>query len=319
MKPAFQQIFWGFIIVYFEIHFLVIDLLADPIGYFLIYKGLKILTDQFTKYKSVKMVSLLLIFISVPDVFINNTRMEEIQPAIFADYYLFALSVGNLLLIFFIFKIMLDIALSVGNEPLLKRIQIIFLLYMISSISTLLIQPFLWGFAAVLLIGISIATGIFTFIMHIIFLIQLWKFRNIESYKPKTINTITFTSLLIFLVLIIGGGSYYLTLIKTRPTAEDFNRFIEDRYGVVCMDEYCSSLELTKNTNEDRQKILMFSNGSSGESESRLYRNYRYFSDDPNLNYVLKIHIVGKLGEFEVLEEHSNIFHLLAVSGEGES
>lgn len=317
MKPAFKQIFWGFIIVYFELNIEFVDLLADPIGYFLIFKGLKLLKDYFSACKHAITLALFLIFFSIPAIFLPNNRTDEfhsIYSLQVTDFYLFSLSFVNLLLIFFVFKLLLEI--SANHENLQKRIQIIFLLYMISSISTLVIQPFLWGFAVVLLIGLSIATGIVAFIMHIIFLVQIWKFQNFKDYTPKPMHKITFTSLFLMCVLIIVGGSYYLTLIKTRPTAEEFNQFIENRYGVVCLGKDCTNLEIIMNTGEEKQKILMVSSGSSGRSDIRLYRNYYFFSEDPDLNYVLKFHIIGKLGNFEVIREHFNIFNLLAVSAE---
>ncbi|WP_272914196.1 hypothetical protein [Bacillus dakarensis] len=36
MDQAFNRIFWGYLFVWIEIHLFVVDLLPDPIGYWLI-------------------------------------------------------------------------------------------------------------------------------------------------------------------------------------------------------------------------------------------------------------------------------------------
>lgn len=309
MKPAFRQLFWGFIIVYFEIHIVYVDVLAEPVGYYLIYKGLKLLVEHYSANKQSIAASLFLMFYSIPTVFISNNRSDGSQALYFADHYVFSLHIGNLLLIFFIFKLMVE--LSSSHEQLQKRIQTYFLLYMIASFSSLIFQQFLWEKAVVFLVGISIANGIIAFFMHILFLVQLWKFPNsIEYYDYKPMNTVMLLTSIVILVPITSGLTYYLTIIATRPSAEEFNRFIENRYGAVCLDPDCTNLEIHIGEGEDYENVLMLSSGSSGRSEFRLYRNHYYISNDPDLHYRLRFYIEGKLGKFEVLEEHTNITRL---------
>jgi len=178
LKPAFQRIFWGFLIVFIDVQFEYVDFIADPIGYFLVFTGLKLISREFLFRKYASWTSLFLIFFSIPAIFINTNRLNELPPISGMNFYVFTLSMGDLLLISYIFKLMLEIASYEGQVTLLQRIHTIFILYLTASVSTLIIQPLLWGYATVFLIGISLATEIVAFVMHIIFLVQLLKFPN---------------------------------------------------------------------------------------------------------------------------------------------
>lgn len=178
LKPAFQQIFWGFLIVFIDIRFEYVDVIADPIGYFLIFNGLKLVSRHFLIREYARWTSLFMIFFSIPATFIDANRLNELPPMSGMNFYMFTLSISDLLLVSYILKLMLEIASYEGQVSLHHRIHTIFILYLTASISSLIIQPFIWGFATVFLIGISFATEIVAFVMHIIFLVQLWKFPN---------------------------------------------------------------------------------------------------------------------------------------------
>ncbi|WP_404332506.1 hypothetical protein [Mesobacillus maritimus] len=47
LYEGFRKIFWGFILVFLEIHLLIIDILPDPIGYYLIFSGINLLNKHY--------------------------------------------------------------------------------------------------------------------------------------------------------------------------------------------------------------------------------------------------------------------------------
>ena len=70
MNKALQLIFWGYVFIFFRIH-IGIDLLADPIGYLLLFSGCSKLVDVYPIAKKAKFIGLVGAFVSLPSVFVN--------------------------------------------------------------------------------------------------------------------------------------------------------------------------------------------------------------------------------------------------------
>ena len=191
MAQAFNKIFWGYLIVLIEIHIIVIDVLAEPIGYYLIYSGIKTLLNEFQIGNKAKSLSLVLVFLSIPTVFISqNTGANGlIHQSIFSwwSLYLTVLSLVKLILVFFIFQLIMEVVHKYGNEGMIRRSKKTFTNYMIVTLFTLFLQPFLINFSAdyVLVIGIFII--IISFIMEIIFLVLLRSIKNL-NVMPKNVG-----------------------------------------------------------------------------------------------------------------------------------
>lgn len=178
LYEGFRKIFWGFIFVFLEIHLIAIDILPDPLGYYLIFKGLKQVNNHFEVESRGKLLALGLVYFSLPTVFLQNTSIEQVSCWFF---YMSIIGILNLVLAFNIFKIMVLIATNRKESNLLRRTEITFKVYMISMFLITFFEPFSIN------MNISEETGYFVFsaviglIMNIIFLVLLSKFSKLAN------------------------------------------------------------------------------------------------------------------------------------------
>ncbi|MDY0409828.1 hypothetical protein ACFFIS_06330 [Virgibacillus soli] len=110
MKVAFTKITWGLIIILIDIHIFV-DILPNPIGYYLIYQGVVNLTNQIDGEKKASYLAAILTFISIPSVFIPQNQGDLFLET-FSLWSMYPLLLGllKLVLVFYIFQLMLDIS-----------------------------------------------------------------------------------------------------------------------------------------------------------------------------------------------------------------
>ncbi|CAM5215856.1 hypothetical protein UACE39S_06662 [Ureibacillus acetophenoni] len=174
MDKIFQKIFWGYIIISFDIH-IFIDILIDPLGYFMIYKGIKQLVKDFPIANKSKIVSFGLIFYSIPSVILDNT-LEW-------NWYYTIFSFIDLLLVFYIFQLIISIAKAADEFAFEKRAFWTGTVYFISTFIALLISSFVPNLpVSNTLYFITLVMLIAALILEIMFFVLIWRVRKL--YVP---------------------------------------------------------------------------------------------------------------------------------------
>ncbi|SOC39838.1 hypothetical protein [Ureibacillus acetophenoni] len=172
MSPIFRKIFWGYILTIFDIR-IFIDILIDPIGYYLIYSGIKQLINKFPIGNKSKYVSLALIFYSIPSIFYEDTLNDW-------DWYYGIFSLMDLILVFYLFQLIIEIAKAANDPSFEKRSLWTGRIYFINIFIIYLFSSFLPNIPLNnSLIFISIIILLSTLVLEIMFLVLLWATRNL--------------------------------------------------------------------------------------------------------------------------------------------
>ena len=107
---------------------------------------------------------------------------------------------------------------------------------------------------------------------------------------------------LILIVLVTLTVASAVIVAKQKPNEEDLVRWMEDTYGIQCLDYNCDALEVEQ-TEKVKEPILMqnvHGGYSPGTFVMEVNRKYRNLEDS---SYKLDIKIKGFLGEFTIEEE----------------
>ncbi|MBB6454742.1 hypothetical protein HNQ94_003231 [Salirhabdus euzebyi] len=183
MRAAFHKIFWGLIIVLVEINIEVIDILPDPLGYYLIFSGIQLVLEKYPIGKKASYLAFALIFISIPTIFIPRQNAEYNHLTIFSTetLYTFLVDILHIVIVFYLFQLMLSIAKEQGEKELYSRTLTIFKLYIIITLITMIISPFALHISKEWL-GVFIIIPLLTyFVMEIIFLVLVRRFGKIQA------------------------------------------------------------------------------------------------------------------------------------------
>lgn len=183
MKDSFSKIFWGFILVLVEFHFIAIDVLPDPVGYFFIYVGVHALAKNHAFGKKASYLALALVFISLPTIFIQNSQASEAghsAPFDMLAIYMLAIAIIKIVLVFFVFKLMLSIGQERGDEALIKRTSSTFTIYIYVMLLSSFLQTFFININGDFLMGLMILMIVGSMIMEITFLVLLRKYWKLE-------------------------------------------------------------------------------------------------------------------------------------------
>ncbi len=181
MNDAFTKIFWGFIIVFIDIRFILpFDILADSIGYFFIYLGINLVRHEFPIDKKASYSAIVLAILSIPT-FFYQTETGAGQFTDHFNWYLTVLTLGHFILIFYVFQLIVEIAKTSGDDSFVRRSSNTFITYFIVTFVVYIWTSFSmnfpinseWATITTVLLVIS-------FIMGIVFLSLLWSTRNIR-------------------------------------------------------------------------------------------------------------------------------------------
>lgn len=145
MKSSFRKIFWGLMLILLEIHIVAIDILPDPLGYFLVFSGVSALEmkNNLRDSNKVKTMSLVLLFISIPTIFVQNTSNEVVSPYSVWSMYMTGLGILKLVLVFYLLRFMVTIAQERGVVELVKRTMKTGKEYITAMLIVMLIESFL--------------------------------------------------------------------------------------------------------------------------------------------------------------------------------
>lgn len=184
MDQAFNRIFWGYLFVWIEIHLFVVDLLPDPIGYWLILSGISLILKEFPIGHKAKNFSLALLFLSIPTVFIQqNTGMDGLgTTAVLSGWSIYNIVLGwlKIILVFYLFRLMMEIVVNRGNNALMKRVSKTCYSCLTVMLTASLLNSFMINFSGDILIALTIITVISSLIVEITFLVLLRTLRNIH-------------------------------------------------------------------------------------------------------------------------------------------
>lgn len=183
MNEGFSKLFWGFLLVLFEIHFFVIDILPDPIGYLLIYSGNKYLVKEFPideLANKASVFSIVLLVLSIPDMFIAQTTINQMGHAL--SYWTISFTVLSLLkiiLVFYCFNIMLEIGNLKNLDELVIKSKNLFKIYMGFMITMHILSPFKMNFSSDSILIFSFFIMFCVFLLEILFLVYLRRYSKL--------------------------------------------------------------------------------------------------------------------------------------------
>lgn len=179
MNEGFGKLFWGFLFVFIEIHFVFIDILPDPIGYILIYTGLGIIVSKYPTIhvEKARGFALALIFFSVPSIFIAQNEINEQVFTVWSTYS-FLLEIVQFILIFYVFRVMLELSIELGSDALYKGTSNLLKVYITLFVVVTVFQSFAINLYNSPLIGLIIFFNVLLFVVMIVFLVHLRRFKK---------------------------------------------------------------------------------------------------------------------------------------------
>lgn len=183
MNKALRYIFWGYLLIFSRLH-VMIDLLMDPIGYYLIYAGCSRLVDAFPKAKKAMTVGLIGMLISVPSVFVN---LSDTTLPVGWSIYGTLLSGLKLVIAYYLFNVLFDAVNMVGNQTLQHRTKTTYKFYISIHLFTLAILSFSMNVAGDGWVVLLLISTISALIMDILFLLLIGAIRRV-SPKDHRIN-----------------------------------------------------------------------------------------------------------------------------------
>jgi len=185
MNKALQQIFWGYVFIFFRIH-IMIDLLADPIGYCLIYAGCAKLVNAYPKANKAKMVGLIGIFVSLPSVIVNLS--DTAFPFGWATYASL-LFVMKIIVGYYLFVVLKDVANTFGDRALQQRTKSTFKFYVAINLFSFALISFSMNVPGDGWVALSLISSIGVLVMDILFLLLN---RAIRRVSPEQLRVNTF-------------------------------------------------------------------------------------------------------------------------------
>jgi len=184
MYKAFHRIFCGYLIVWIEIHLFVIDILADPVGYYLIYSGISHVIKDFPIGHKAKKLAMVLVFISLPTVFVQqNLRIDQLTHlSMFSGWTLYTtlLSLLKFILVFYIFQLIMAIVQLHGDERMIRRSSRTFIFYVIGMFFVLCLNTFMINLPVEILLFSAVVSVVGSLILEIVFLLLL---RSVSEIK----------------------------------------------------------------------------------------------------------------------------------------
>ncbi|WP_112179507.1 MULTISPECIES: hypothetical protein [Paraliobacillus] len=180
MRTAFHKIFWGFLLAVIEIHIYVIDILPEPVGYFLIAGGLIWFKETYKEAKYAHQLAMILVVISIPSVFIQQQPIDQITTfgSIWGAYGLL-IQIVNLILVYFVFRLLVAIAIQKSANELARGTTILFKVYMVVMLLAFILP--LFSVNSQFIVSIAAYAVLGGLVVEVVFLIWLRKFANLEE------------------------------------------------------------------------------------------------------------------------------------------
>jgi hypothetical protein len=180
MKKSLSQILIGYVFIFISIR-IGIDLFAEPIGYLLIALACYRLGENFRDGKILAYLSSVLIFFSIPSVFIDFNLVEYG----YWFYYSNALYAGEIVLTFYLFRLLIKIAEAKHDTALKERTRSLFNLLIPTNLLVLGLTAFLVAFEFEQLQVLAFVLVLLLLVLNIAFLLLINTFKksvNDEEY-----------------------------------------------------------------------------------------------------------------------------------------
>ncbi|MBS4192474.1 hypothetical protein KHA94_20160 [Bacillus sp. FJAT-49705] len=181
IPSSINKIFWGLLIVLIDFN-IIIDIMPDIIGYFVITSGLGQLQPYSQYFSKAKFFSILLAFFSLTAIIQGpGIPLNQFQPSDFSLFFMLSttfLGLLHIVLIFFTFKGFIDMAKKDGLVQLSEIAQKRLFIYIIGAFLPKAAVPFVWNVddtGAFYILSLSV---IITVIMEIMILILIRDFRK---------------------------------------------------------------------------------------------------------------------------------------------
>lgn len=188
MKINFKQMFWGFVFILLEIHLIYIDILPEPIGYYLIFASLVGVPSESRTGNLLKKLLIMLVLISIPTVFIqqnvNGNELGSFVGISIWDTYTFFLEILKLVIVFLVVQLIMTVVSTLGDEFLISRSSQTFKIYMTVMLFITLFNTFAMNLSRDIITGFLFFTIPLGLIMEIMFLVLLWKLHK-RTWTPK--------------------------------------------------------------------------------------------------------------------------------------
>lgn len=185
MKGSLSQIFYGSVFIFIAIR-VGVDLLADPIGYFLIAAGCFKLGEAFEDGKIAAYIASGMILFSMPSVVIDFNLVDS-GPWYYYSNFLFT---AELVMVFYLFRMLKEIAITTGEKALEGRTRILFNIYIPANLVMLGLGAVMAVIGSDNLEVLAILLVIALLILNIAFLILLNAFRNTVKEEKQVMISI---------------------------------------------------------------------------------------------------------------------------------
>ncbi|MDW0118231.1 hypothetical protein QTL97_14960 [Sporosarcina thermotolerans] len=176
MNKALGNIFWGYLFIFFDFY-IMIDLLMDPIGYFLIYTGCARIVGAYPNAKKAMTVAMIGVFVSLPTVFIN---LSDSALPFGWSIYESMLSILKLVIAFYLFLVLMEVAKIFGNVALHNRAQTTFKYFVTIHFAILTVMSFSMNVSGDGWVALTVILIIAGVLMDILFLLLIRAFRRVS-------------------------------------------------------------------------------------------------------------------------------------------
>lgn len=183
MRNAFKYILLGYILIFLDIH-LIIDILPDPIGYFMILRGTRKIEFNESGMHPARIVATLLLFLSIPNVFINPHLFQNQAPE-WWGIYTTAMGLLDLILVYFLFQLIKKVVELLHYLELTIKTENTYKGYMVVMLIILLIQPFVINMSEHTATGFILFISLAGVITQITFLVFLRTLQKQFPYNPS--------------------------------------------------------------------------------------------------------------------------------------
>lgn len=182
MKRIFTKILVGYLFLWLDIY-LFVDLLPDPLGFYFIYSAMKDFMKKWnfsSKARIVKNLAILFMILSLPTMFVSKITEVPWPEMMSLTYgYLKLMDIINLIFLFYLFHLLLEVAKAADEDELLKNTTRLFYSYFIVFFAVYIAEPFLWNVHDGWFEKMFIAFSFSAFVLQILFLLLINTYRKV--------------------------------------------------------------------------------------------------------------------------------------------
>lgn len=173
----------GFLFILLDIHAF-IDVLPDPVGYLLIGLGILKVVANGKNAKKAEITAYILMVLSIPTLVFSGEVLQQMQTDSTGwQLYGFVLSIGHLILMYFIFLMLVNEVEYLNDEETVQhRVRKMMRFYMAITLSSAFIQPFLMNVNQDVQLVVGIPLIVVTLVAQIAFIVHL---RGLQKDFPS--------------------------------------------------------------------------------------------------------------------------------------